>query len=96
MRVTTAAGLSNVGGHHGVVANPARVRDPKRQRSVEHAIGQPQATALKGRRFASINEQNTFLEHGQASTAVATRQARLRAAHRSGAAWAWKSTGATY
>jgi transposase len=49
--------------HYGVVADPARVRDPNRKGSVENAIGHTQATALKGRRFASIDEQNTFLEH---------------------------------
>ena len=49
--------------HYSVVADPARVRDPNRIGSVEHAIGHTQATALKGRRFESIEEQNTFLEH---------------------------------
>jgi hypothetical protein len=49
--------------HYGVVADPARVRDPNRKGSVENAIGHTQATALKGRRFESIEEQNTFLEH---------------------------------
>ena len=48
--------------HYGVVADPARVRDPNRKGSVEHAIGHTQATALKGRRFESIDEQNAFLE----------------------------------
>lgn len=47
--------------HYGVVADPARVRDPNRKGTVEHAIGHTQATALKGRRFESIEEQNTFL-----------------------------------
>ena len=47
--------------HYGVVADPARVRDPNRKGAVEHAIGHTQATALKGRRFESIEEQNTFL-----------------------------------
>jgi transposase len=49
--------------HYGVVADPARVRDPNRKGSVENAIGHTQATALKGRRFESIEEQNDFLEH---------------------------------
>jgi transposase len=49
--------------HYGVVADPARVRDPNRKGSVEHAIGHTQATALKGRRFESIDDQNTFLAH---------------------------------
>ena len=49
--------------HYGVVADPARVRDPNRKGSVENAIGHTQATALKGRRFESIEEHNAFLEH---------------------------------
>jgi len=49
--------------HYGVVADPARVRDPNRKGSVESAIQHTQATALKGRRFDSIEEQNTWLAH---------------------------------
>lgn len=49
--------------HYGVVADPARVRDPNRKGSVENAIGHTQATALKGRRFETIEEHNEFLEH---------------------------------
>jgi len=37
--------------HYGVVADPARVRDPNRKGTVENAIGHTQATALKGKRF---------------------------------------------
>lgn len=48
--------------HYGVVADPARVRDPNRKGSVENAIQHTQNTALKGRRFTSIEEQNAFLE----------------------------------
>ena len=49
--------------HYGVVGDPARIRDPNRKGSVENAIGHTQATALKGRRFESLEEQNEFLEH---------------------------------
>lgn len=56
--------------HYGVVGDPARVRDPNRKGSVEHAIGHTQATALKGRRFESIEEQNEFLEHWEAKWAA--------------------------
>ena len=56
--------------HYGVVADPARVRDPNRKGTVENAIGHTQATALKGRRFESIEEQNTFLEHWEAKWAA--------------------------
>ena len=48
--------------HYGVVADPARVRDPNRKGTVENAIGHTQATALKGRRFESIEAQNTYLQ----------------------------------
>ena len=37
-----------------MVADPARVRDPDRKGSVESAIGHTQGTALKGKRFESI------------------------------------------
>lgn len=47
--------------HHGVVADPARVRDPDRKGSVESAIQHTQETALKGRRFESLEEQNAHL-----------------------------------
>lgn len=49
--------------HYGVVADPARVRDPNRKGTVESAIQHTQATALKGRRFESIEEQNQYLRH---------------------------------
>jgi hypothetical protein len=56
--------------HYGVVAEPARVRDPNRKGSVENAIGHTQATALKGRRFETIEEQNAFLEHWEGKWAA--------------------------
>jgi len=49
--------------HYGVVADPCRVRDPNRKGSVENAIQHTQSTALKGRRFASIEAQNAWLAH---------------------------------
>ncbi len=49
--------------HYGVVADPARVADPNRKGSVENAIQHTQDTALKGRRFESIEEQNQWLMH---------------------------------
>jgi hypothetical protein len=36
---------------------------------VEHAIGHTQATALKGKRFESIEAQNEFLEHWETNWA---------------------------
>lgn len=47
--------------HYGVVADPARVADSNRKGTVESAIQHTQSTALKGRRFESIEEQNAFL-----------------------------------
>ena len=49
--------------HYGVVADPARVRDPNRKGAVENAIGHTQDTALKGRRFESLAAQNSYLQH---------------------------------
>ena len=56
--------------HYGVVADPARVRDPNRKGTVEHAIGHTQGTALKGKRFESIEEQNEFLERWETKWAA--------------------------
>jgi transposase len=49
--------------HYGSVADPARVRDPNRKGTVECAIQHTQNTALKGRKFESIEEQNKWLMH---------------------------------
>jgi transposase len=49
--------------HYGSVADAARVVDPDRKGTVENAIQHTQATALKGRRFDTIDEQNTWLAH---------------------------------
>ena len=57
-------------GHYGVVADPCRVRDPNRKGSVESAIQHTQATALKGRRFESIEAQNAWLAHWEARWAA--------------------------
>lgn len=56
--------------HYGVVADPARVRDPNRKGTVENAIQHTQSTALKGRRFETIEEQNTFLEQWETKWAA--------------------------
>jgi transposase len=49
--------------HYGVVADPCRVGDPNRKGTVENAIQHTQGTALKGRRFESIEAQNAWLAH---------------------------------
>ena len=56
--------------HYGVVADPARVRDPNRKGTVENAIQHTQATALKGRRFESLEEQNSYLQHWEENWAA--------------------------
>jgi transposase len=49
--------------HNGVVALPCRPYAPDLKGKVESAVGYTQKTALKGRRFESIDEQNAFLMH---------------------------------
>jgi hypothetical protein len=46
--------------HYGVVADTCRVRDPNRKGTVESAIQHTQ-NSLKGRQFATIDEQNDHL-----------------------------------
>lgn len=49
--------------HYDVVGDPARVEDPDRKGCVENGINHTQETALKGRKFESIEEQNDWLMH---------------------------------
>jgi len=49
--------------HYGVVADPCRIRDPNRKGAVENAIQHTQGTALKGRKFETIEAQNAWLAH---------------------------------
>ncbi len=49
--------------HYDVVADPARVGDPDRKGTVENAVNYTQNTALKGRKFESIEAQNQWLMH---------------------------------
>jgi transposase len=49
--------------HYDVSADAARVEDPDRKGSVESAIKHTQNTALKGRKFNSIEDQNAWLAH---------------------------------
>jgi transposase len=49
--------------HYSVVADPCRVQDPNRKGTVENAIQHTQGTALQGKRFDSIEEQNAWLAH---------------------------------
>ena len=47
----------------GLTADPARVGDSNRKGTVENAVKYTQDTALKGRRFDSIEAQNDWLMH---------------------------------
>ena len=59
LNVLYAAMLS----HYGIAADPARVRDPNRKGSVENGVKYTQDTALKGRKFETIEAQNEWLRH---------------------------------
>jgi hypothetical protein len=64
--------------HYGVVADPARVRDPNRKGTVENAIQHTQNTALTGRRFDSLEAQNEFLMHWEENWAARRIHGRAR------------------
>ena len=64
--------------HYSVVADPARVADPNRKGSVENAIQHTQDTALKGRRFESIEEQNQWLMHWEERWAAVRIHGRMK------------------
>ena len=48
--------------HYGVVALPCRVGDPDRKGKVEAGIGHTQKTPLRGMRFETIEEAQTYLD----------------------------------
>ena len=48
--------------HYGVVALPCRVRDPDRKGKVESGVGYAQKTPLKGLRFESLEQAQTYLD----------------------------------
>jgi len=48
--------------HYGVVALPCRIQDPDRKGKVESGIGHTQKTPLKGLRFESLEEAQTYLD----------------------------------
>jgi transposase len=52
--------------HYGVVAMPCRVADPDRKGKVESGVGHAQKTPLKGLRFESPQEAQTYLDHWEA------------------------------
>jgi transposase len=48
--------------HYGVVALPCKVQDPDRKGKVESGVGHAQKTPLKGLRFESLEEAQTYLD----------------------------------
>jgi transposase len=49
--------------HYGAVALPCRVRNPDRKGKVEAGVAHAQKTPLKGLRFESLGEAQTYLDH---------------------------------
>jgi len=59
--------------HYGAVALPCRVGDPDRKGKVERSVGHAKNTPLKGLRFESLEEAQTYLdrwEHNWADTRI--------------------------
>jgi transposase len=52
--------------HYGVVALPCRVRDPNRKGKVEAGVAHAKKTPLKGMRFESLDEAQTYLDQWEA------------------------------
>jgi transposase len=49
--------------HYNIVPLPCRVADPDRKGKVERGVGHAKNTPLKGLRFESIEEAQTYLDH---------------------------------
>jgi transposase len=49
--------------HYGSVALACRVRDPDRKGKVESGVGHAKKTPLKGQRFESLEEAQSYLDH---------------------------------
>jgi transposase len=52
--------------HYGAVALPCRIADPDRKGKVESGVGHAQRTPLKGLRFESLEEAQSYLDHWEA------------------------------
>ena len=48
--------------HYGVIALPCRIADPDRKGKVESGVGHAKKTPLKGLRFESLEEAQTYLD----------------------------------
>ena len=49
--------------HYGAVALPCRIADPDRKGKVESGVGHAQKTPLKGLRFETLEQAQTYLDH---------------------------------
>jgi transposase len=52
--------------HYNIVPLPCRVRDPDRKGKVERGVGHAKNTPLKGQRFESLEEAQTYLDNWEA------------------------------
>lgn len=57
--------------HYGCVFLPTKPRTPRHKGKIERGVDYVQENALKGRTFASLNEQNDYLSRWEAETADA-------------------------
>lgn len=57
--------------HYGCVFLPTKPRTPRHKGKVERGVDYVQENALKGRTFASLNDQNDYLSRWEAETADA-------------------------
>ena len=57
---------SDVLKHYGTVPLPCRPRDPDRKGKVERAVGHAKNTPLKGLRFETLEEAQSYLDHWEA------------------------------
>ena len=52
--------------HYNIIPLPCRVADPDRKGKVERGVGHAKNTPLKGLRFESLEEAQTYLDHWEA------------------------------
>lgn len=64
--------------HYNATADVCRVEDPNRKGTVENGIKHTQGTALKGRKFASIEAQNEFLAYWEERWAAPRKHGRKK------------------
>jgi transposase len=55
--------------HYGIAILPTRPRTPRHKGKIERGVGYAQGNALKGRTFASLTEQNRFLQDWETNVA---------------------------